>query len=400
MLRRPPYHTTLVLVSGMRTTTLFQRLAFLPRADAYASECGGRIFYPVPLKQPNSPSHFNNRMPPSHAQLRDVLLIVTPPALPEESVSPSASSDSSIITTAASTGTNANTSRWKLDQAWIEPFGIVEDLTWKARMMINHVDTAVTAVGANPQLQHPQGEGGEHGRKPVMLWKFAHLLQEQHRIVIDSKGYSMCFRVNWKQQQKLRYQVNIKAEDIVTTASTHEDENMKQFVHSLMDINLSPWGLARSVNLGCVDFYPVQSGKKNWYVFAACDVRIASCLFLHSTFSHSSSLRFWFSCAYLAQQFCLEERGIIANTTTPTTTDENLLFERAICLCDDDNDLEMAMACRKAYVPSVSSTSMADALIEYPQHIATTERPEQGVTGCVATEEALMKILAEFSQAW
>lgn len=36
----------LVLISGMRTTTLFQRLPYLPRADAYVSESGGRIFYP------------------------------------------------------------------------------------------------------------------------------------------------------------------------------------------------------------------------------------------------------------------------------------------------------------------------------------------------------------------
>ena len=36
----------LVLISGMRTTTLFQRLPYLPRADAYVSESGGQIFYP------------------------------------------------------------------------------------------------------------------------------------------------------------------------------------------------------------------------------------------------------------------------------------------------------------------------------------------------------------------
>ncbi len=38
-----------VLVSGMRSTTLFQRLPYLPRADAYVSESGGRIFYPVDI---------------------------------------------------------------------------------------------------------------------------------------------------------------------------------------------------------------------------------------------------------------------------------------------------------------------------------------------------------------
>ena len=37
--------TPLILVSGMRTTTLFQRMPYLPTADAYVCESGGRIFY-------------------------------------------------------------------------------------------------------------------------------------------------------------------------------------------------------------------------------------------------------------------------------------------------------------------------------------------------------------------
>ena len=36
----------LVLVSGARAQTLLQRLPFLPAADAYVCENGGRIFYP------------------------------------------------------------------------------------------------------------------------------------------------------------------------------------------------------------------------------------------------------------------------------------------------------------------------------------------------------------------
>lgn len=36
----------LVLVSGTRYSTLVNRLPFLPRADAYVIENGGRIFYP------------------------------------------------------------------------------------------------------------------------------------------------------------------------------------------------------------------------------------------------------------------------------------------------------------------------------------------------------------------
>lgn len=43
---KKPKQVKFVLVSGMRSTTLLQRIPFLPRADAYCSESGGRIFYP------------------------------------------------------------------------------------------------------------------------------------------------------------------------------------------------------------------------------------------------------------------------------------------------------------------------------------------------------------------
>mmetsp|Transcript_114185 Transcript_114185/g.333823 ORF Transcript_114185/g.333823 Transcript_114185/m.333823 type:complete len:342 (-) Transcript_114185:133-1158(-) len=36
-----------VLISGARSTTIFERLPFLPAADAYVTENGGRIFFPV-----------------------------------------------------------------------------------------------------------------------------------------------------------------------------------------------------------------------------------------------------------------------------------------------------------------------------------------------------------------
>lgn len=35
-----------VLLTGARTATLLQRLPYLPAADAYVAENGGRIFYP------------------------------------------------------------------------------------------------------------------------------------------------------------------------------------------------------------------------------------------------------------------------------------------------------------------------------------------------------------------
>ena len=38
----------LVLITGARLSTLLMRMAFLPAADAYVCENGGRIFYPDP----------------------------------------------------------------------------------------------------------------------------------------------------------------------------------------------------------------------------------------------------------------------------------------------------------------------------------------------------------------
>ena len=35
-----------MLITGARTSTLLTRLPFLPAADAYVAENGGRIFYP------------------------------------------------------------------------------------------------------------------------------------------------------------------------------------------------------------------------------------------------------------------------------------------------------------------------------------------------------------------
>jgi hypothetical protein len=47
---------------------------------------------------------------------------------------------------------------------------------------------------------------------------------------------------------------------------------------------------------------------------------------------------------------------------------ELFLSKHAICLCDDDNDLEMALACQHAYLPDISSQSMMDITQKYPKH--------------------------------
>jgi hypothetical protein len=60
-------------------------------------------------------------------------------------------------------------------------------------------------------------------------------------------------------------------------------------------------------------------------------------------------------------------------------------------MCDDDNDLEMALACLHAYVPSISSTSLAATIQSSPGKFTATCK--DAVQGTHATEMALDLIL-------
>lgn len=72
---------------------------------------------------------------------------------------------------------------------------------------------------------------------------------------------------------------------------------------------------------------------------------------------------------------------------------DDVLLQQAICLCDDDNDLEMAFACGTVFLPSVTSQSMAEAAEQNPDKIFITE--EEGgtiaIVGTSSTEEALLR---------
>jgi hypothetical protein len=65
--------------------------------------------------------------------------------------------------------------------------------------------------------------------------------------------------------------------------------------------------------------------------------------------------------------------------------------ERCICLCDDDNDLEMAFACLHAYIPRVTSPSMAEAVRLHPAKFTLTSSDDGSETE--ATEKALQYVL-------
>jgi hypothetical protein len=73
---------------------------------------------------------------------------------------------------------------------------------------------------------------------------------------------------------------------------------------------------------------------------------------------------------------------------------DDLLLQRAFCFCDDDNDLEMASACGKVFLPSISSVSMAKAAQKNPEKIIITEIKEKNIVETTATESALLEALA------
>jgi 3-deoxy-D-manno-octulosonate 8-phosphate phosphatase KdsC-like HAD superfamily phosphatase len=72
---------------------------------------------------------------------------------------------------------------------------------------------------------------------------------------------------------------------------------------------------------------------------------------------------------------------------------DKMMKEHTVCLCDDDNDLEMAMTCGHAYIPEVSSASMKEIVDRYPDHFSQTGGEGTELSGPESTEVALKLIL-------
>jgi hydroxymethylpyrimidine pyrophosphatase-like HAD family hydrolase len=270
-----------VLVSGMRTSTFLKRLPYLPRADAYCTEAGGRIFYPT------------------------------------DNVS-----DKNVFVVKLRNYDGAG-------KHVLKPFGIVEDMEWAK--LIEKSAGQYDSPDLKELERHPCSTN-KLKEKDGLLWDFARNLAHKG-FVLDTKGYSACFRVNKKQQ---------------TTISDEEFD-------SLLNGSIKPFpGLSSSINLSCIDFYPDTSGKKN-------------------------------CCLYLAQKFfCDSMADTVAN---------KFVANHAVCMCDDDNDLEMAMACKHAYIPEISSQSMKDIIDKYPERFTQTGGGEKELSGTDSSEFALALIL-------
>jgi len=274
-----------VIISGMRTRTLLQRIPFLPSADAYCCEGGGQIFYQIPVGKPKNCE--TTSIIDDSGEEADVENKTMGTALPE--IYESRNEEGAVQ----------------------GHFRLQEDMEW--RKIMGHVSAA-----------GPDGYDGivDIQKRDGLLWSFARKLVKMGW-VIDYSGYGTCFRVHRGKQ-------------------LHKAKQSKEIFDVELP-NLKPAGLACSTNLGCVDFYPDRSGKKN-------------------------------CCEFVAAKFGAES-----------------LSESCVCLCDDDNDLEMAGACRRAFIPSVASESMSDAINKSPDRLILT--CNTNITETDATDAALRMVL-------
>jgi hypothetical protein len=83
-----------------------------------------------------------------------------------------------------------------------------------------------------------------------------------------------------------------------------------------------------------------------------------------------------YSCEYIAQSL-----------------GEYKLAENCVCLCDDDNDMEMADACEHAYLPTISSSTMLERVTKSANHEHYTCTETEVVRETAATEAALDIVL-------
>ena len=220
----------LVLISGMRTSTLLGRLPYLPKADAYCTESGGRIFYPTdPLEVDGAQTNSDEPFPFQFATP-----VFYQGASPDD----------------------------------LAPFGLREDFEWRQRLekvqaagndgysgnevssdRCDQEDDSVEAyeeclIDYDNRFGFPlKEEVIPVESRTGLLWKFARELQTKHGLVLDTKSYSTCFRVNKKHQSP---------------------ENEYMFDALLTGMLEMPRGLEMSTNLGCIDVYPSCSGKRNW----------------------------------------------------------------------------------------------------------------------------------------
>jgi hypothetical protein len=190
----------LVLISGARASTLLQRIPYLPRADAYCCESGGRIFYPVRLKT-------------------------------DQDARPVVGGPYNVVDFDGATNEDRTA------------FSLVEDLTWRSIVMRRSGSADLDDQSVD---NHP-------------LWDLARQL-EDFGFALDRQSYETCFRINKKHQPTHMIPTFEKLLLVAQRNGDHRPYSSR----ATDPLVRFPAGIASSTNLGAIDFYPDCSGKRNW----------------------------------------------------------------------------------------------------------------------------------------
>jgi len=347
----------LVLISGMRTTTLFQRLPYLPRADAYVSESGGRIFYP---------------------RRRTISTTTTTAAAPPMSEKEDKAEEDHIV---------HPISYPNMPPGYDIPFALVEDMDWRDRMSQDDSagpDGYDDIILETNNLAQLNDNVVIDERRRGRLWECARSLIDRGYI-IDTEGYATSFRINRKQQTNddlIQNFDNFIADCCRSGGGdgiTNNDNNQRHRQRMIISNDLG-----RSTNLGCVDVYPAMSGKRNCAEYL-----------MHKFLSTRSNN---------VDDDCIdivggeEEHERIRSETTDSSGSQLppvpvSLKTNAYFLCDDDNDIELAMACIAAYLPSVTSESIRTLATTENSSLIIMEDTSKGIVDSFATEAALEAII-------
>jgi hypothetical protein len=272
-------HVKFVLISGMRTSTLLQRLPYLPKADAYCSENGGRIFYPIEAaagdnnKEKDETKRIINSIDRGSEDDDSNVFWVQPARYKHE-------------------GSGNGSGRNGGDPHRNKPFGIREDKAWRNQMTRAIGGDSFGSFSLNEIYEardDPNSISMPLNERDGFLWDFARDLIHNHGFVLDTKGYSTCFRVNQKQQKQ---QQKLTSDGVAVVVDTSPGRISALLGAPKWEENRD--SIDSSVNLSCVDFYPSCSGKKNWWVVGC--VSCFAARFLHS--------QWVFSC-YACLFYCL-----------------------------------------------------------------------------------------------
>jgi len=72
------------------------------------------------------------------------------------------------------------------------------------------------------------------------------------------------------------------------------------------------------------------------------------------------------------------------------------ISEDAICFCDDDNDIEMALACKYAFLPSLTSESIKETVSKHASKLfVATTFDSKAELGTTAATETILKAALE-----